>query len=102
MSMKTEQYKYLTKAELQEANRLAIKAGGRAIEPDYLERLPDAHRFPVFFALPWERHGWVRCQIGTATDTAAHDYMPVWLDVPNAFYDHLASITVKEAEEVSQ
>ena len=100
--MKTKHYKYMSKAELQEANRRAIKAGGRAIEPSYVERLPDAGRFPVLFTIPWERHGWVRCQIGTATDSMARDYTPVMLDVPNVIFRNLSSIEVGEAEEVGQ
>lgn len=95
------QYKCLSKAELHEANRQAIKAGGRAIDPDYVGRLPEGLRFPVVFMLPWERRGWVRCQIGTATSIAAQDYMPVWLDVPQSIYDNLSSVEVQDNMEVT-
>jgi hypothetical protein len=99
--MKNEVYKFLTKAQLERANKRAIKAGCNAIEPTYVDQLPDGVRFPIFFCLPWERHGWVRCQIGTAQDKVGHDYIPVWLDVPNDIYDDLASVNVTEVEEVT-
>ena len=98
--MKTEKCTILYKAELQEANRQALKAGGRAIEPDYVEKLPNDCRFPVFFKLPLER-GWVRCQIGTARDVHATDYMPLWLDVPPQIYNNLTTIEVPVDEEVA-
>lgn len=82
----------LTKGELQEANRQAIKAGCRAIDPAYAERLPERHRYPVFFSLPWERHDWVRCHVGTATSIQADDYTPVIIDVPQEIYDNLISV----------
>jgi hypothetical protein len=94
--------KFLTKAELKRANKQAIKAGCNAIEPSYIEGLPDGLRCPVFFVMPWERHGWVRCQIGTASDKAGHDYTPLWIDVPNAIYDNLGCVKVEEGEEVGQ
>lgn len=40
--MKT--YKWLSKAELAESNRRAIKSRCNAIEPEYIERLPDDMR----------------------------------------------------------
>lgn len=92
----------LTKGELQEANRQAIKAGCRAIDPAYAERLPEGLRYPVFFTLPWERHGWVRCQIGTATSIPAQDYTPVIIDVPQAIYDDLTSVEVPDDVEVTK
>lgn len=88
--------KCFTKGELQEANRQAIKDGCRAIDPAYAERLPESHRYPVFFTLPWERHNWVRCQVGTATSIQADDYTPVIIDVPQAIYDNLISVEVHE------
>jgi hypothetical protein len=97
--MKTKECKYLCKAELREANRQAIKAGCNSIEPDYIEKLPDDCRFPVFFKLPWERHGWVRCQVGTASDAHATDYMPLWLDVPAGIYENLGTVEVPVDEE---
>ena len=94
--MPMKQLKYLSKSELLEANRRAIKAGCRAIDPIYAEQLNDGLRYPVFFTLPWERLGWVRCQIGTATSIPATDYTPVLLDVPQAIYENLGSVEVKE------
>ena len=91
--------RYLSKGELKEANRRAIQSGGRAVEPEYIERLPDAFRYPVFFELPWERHGWVRCEIGTGTSPSADDYTPVWVDVPALIYDHLGTVEVAVDEE---
>ena len=81
--------KYLSKNELSKANRQAIKAGCRAIDPAYVERLPEGLHYPVFVTIPWERHGWVRCNVGTATDVAATDFTLVWLDVPQDIYDSL-------------
>jgi hypothetical protein len=89
----------LYKGEMMASNRRAIKAGCRAIEPEYIEQLPDDLRHPIFFTLPWERHGWVRCQVGTATSPTADNYMPVWLDVPRDIYDHLSVIEVPVDEE---
>ena len=86
------------KGELQEANRQAIKAGGRAIEPDYIDGLAANLRFPIFFELPWERHGFVRCQIGTGVP--GEEYIPLFIDVPLAIYDHLSVIHIPVEEEV--
>lgn len=98
--MLTREIKYLTKSELLEANRRAIEAGHRAIDPIYAEQLIEGFRYPVFMTLPWERHGWVRCQIGTATSIPANDYTPVLLDVPLTIYENLGSVEAKE--EVTQ
>lgn len=87
--------KYLTKGELQEANRLAIKCGGWAVEPEYIEGLADNLRYPIFFQLPWERHGWVRCQIGTG-DPATGEYTPMFVDVPQVMYENLGVVEVAE------
>jgi len=94
--------KCLTKGELQEANRQARKAGCRAIDPACAERLPERYRYPVFITLPWERHDWVRCQVGTATSIQADDYTPVIIDVPQAIYDTLISVEVHEEMEATQ
>ena len=91
--------RYLTKGELKEANRRAIKAGGRAIEPEYVDGLPDDLRYPIFFELPWERHGWVRCQVGTGIP--GKDYTPLFIDVPQKIYDNLGVVKVAVDEEVS-
>lgn len=77
--------KYLTKGELEEANRLAIKARCTAIETTYLEELPDACRYPVLFTLPWERHGWVRCQIGTARNKSGNSIRRCFWTCPRRF-----------------
>lgn len=100
--MPTRAIKYLTKSELLEANRRAIEAGYRAIDPIYAEQLIEGFRYPVFMTLPWERHGWVRCQIGTATSIPAHDYKPVFVDVPQSIFDNLSSVEVPEDIEVTQ
>jgi hypothetical protein len=92
--MSTRSYKWLSKWELKEANRRAAKSAGRSIDPEYVEQLPDDLRYPIFFTLPWERHGWVRCEVGTGTTAKAEDYMAVWLDVPQFLYDNLSEITV--------
>lgn len=92
----------LTKSELKEANRQAIKAGCRAIDPAYAERLPDRHRYPVLFTIPWERHDWVRCHVGTATSIQADDYTPVLIDVPKAIYGNLISVEVHEEMKTTQ
>jgi len=84
--------KCLSKRELKEANRRAERSAGRWIDPEYVEQLPDDLRYPIFFTLPWERHGWVRCQVGTATTAKAEDYVPVWLDVPQFMYDNLGEV----------
>ena len=94
--------KYFSKSELRKANRRATKAGCRAIDPTYIEQLPEGLRYPVYFTLPWERHGWVRCQIGTATCIPPHDLTPVFIDIQQASYDKLPSIEVQEDEEVTQ
>jgi hypothetical protein len=92
----------LTKGELQEANRQAIKAGCRAIDPAYAERLPERYRYPVLFTIPWERHDWVRCHVGTATSIQADDHTPVLIDVPKAIYDKLISVEVREEMKATQ
>jgi hypothetical protein len=94
--------KYLTKRELHKANQQAITAGCRAIDQSYAERLPEGLRYPIFFEIPWERHGWVRCQIGTATSVPPHDYMPMWLDVPQRMYNNLSSLEINESMEITQ
>lgn len=94
--------RYFTKGELEEANRRAIKAGFRAVEATYLKQLPDACRYPVVFTLPWERHGWVRCQIGTARNKSAEQYTLIVLDVPHEIFENLASIEVPDNMEVRQ
>jgi hypothetical protein len=91
-------YKYLTKWQLEQANQQAIAACCNAIDPSYIERLPDGCKYPVFFRLPWERRGWVRCQIGTATCLPAEDYTPVLLDVPQAMFDELPTVEVQVEE----
>ena len=92
--------KILYIGELKEANRRAIQAGRNAIEPDYLERLPNDMRYPVMFTLPWEeRPGWVRCLIGTAVSLKAEDYVPLLLDVPRWMYDNLSEIDIPSNEE---
>ena len=91
-------YKVLHKKELQAANIRAFKAGFNSIEPDYIKDLPDGCLFPVFFTLPIER-GWMRCQIGTASDAHAKDYMPLWLDVPHIFYENLHTVEIDVDEE---
>lgn len=88
--------KYLSKCELEQANRRASKGDGRSIDPEYVEKLPENCRYPIFVALPWERQGWVRCQIGTSTTAKAEDYVPVWLDVPQFLYDNLCEFTIPE------
>ena len=93
--------KIFDKAVLVEANQQALAAGLRAIEPSRLEQMPDDMRFPVVFTLPWERHGWVRCQIGTATTSTGEDYQQVWLDVPSGLYEGLTDIDVPVAEGAS-
>ncbi|MDY0170316.1 MAG: hypothetical protein RBS80_27475, partial [Thermoguttaceae bacterium] len=85
---------YLGKGELKEANRRSKESAGRWIDPEYVERLPDDLRYPIFFTLPWERHGWVRCQVGTATVANGEDYVPVWLDVPQSMYENLGEVEV--------
>ena len=90
-----ESCKYLSKWELKEANRRAAKGAGRSIDPEYVEKLPDDLRYSIFFTLPWERHGWVRCQIGTATTAKAENYVPLWLDVPRLIYDNLSEVPVE-------
>jgi hypothetical protein len=99
---RTTHVKCLSKGELRKANRRAIKSGCRAIDPSYIKQLPTTLRYPVFFTIPWERHGWVRCHVGTATDAAATDYRPLWLDVPQEIYDNLTSIEVNNNMEVTQ
>ncbi len=89
--------KIFNKTALVEANQRAIAAGLRAIEPSRLEQMPDDMRYPVVFTLPWERPGWVRCQIGTATTPTGEDYQPVWLDVPTDLYEGMAVIDVPPA-----
>ena len=96
----TRSCRYLSKAELQEANRRAIEAGGRAVEPEYIEGLPDGLRYPIFFELRWERHGWVRCQVGTGTCLNPDDYTPVFLDVPQGIYENLGVVDVPVDEGV--
>jgi hypothetical protein len=94
--------RYLTKGELQEANRQALNGGGRAVAPEYIQGLPDNFRYPVFFTIPWERHGWVRCQVGTGASPAVDDYTPIVIDVPNAIYENLGVVEVSADEEVKQ
>ena len=89
--MKSE-LRYFMKGELQEANRQAIRSGCRAVEPEYIEGLPDNLRYPVFFVLPWERHGWVRCQVGTGR--LGGEYTPLFLDVPQGIYENLDVVEV--------
>jgi hypothetical protein len=91
-------YRYLSKGELKEANRRAVKTGCRAVDPEYIEGLADNLRYPIFFELPWERHGWVRCQIGTG-DPATEEYVPVFVDVPRIIYDNLGVVEVPESAE---
>lgn len=100
--MERETIKYLTKGELEVANRLALKAKCNAIDPAYVEQLPSDMRYPVFFAMPWERPGWVRCQIGTATAIPADDYVPLLLDVPNSMYDKLGTVEVVVDDELAE
>jgi hypothetical protein len=89
--------RYLSKGELQESNRRAIKAGCRSLKPEYIDGLPEAYRYPIFFELPWERHGWVRCQVGTGVPS--QDYTPVFLDVPQIIYENLGVMDVSVDEE---
>ena len=96
----TTSYRYLSKGELQEANRRAIEAGCRAVEPEYIEELPDALRYPIFFEFPWERHGWVRCQVGTGVP--GQDYTPLVIDVPQIIYESLDVVDVPVDAEVQQ
>lgn len=88
-------YKYLSKGEFREANRQAIKADGRAVDPGYLDQLPDSFKYPIVFTLPWERHGWMRCQVLTGADNE-----PIILDVPLILYDNLGTVEVPVTEEV--
>ena len=91
--------RYFTKVELKKANRQAIEAGGRAIEPEYVDGLSDTFRYPIFFAMPWERHGWVRCQVGTGVP--GHDYTPLFIDVPQEMYEKLGAIEMPVDEEAA-
>jgi hypothetical protein len=93
-------FKYLTKGELEEANRQAIKAGSRAIALEYIQGLPENFKYPIFFTLPWERHGWVRCQVGTGSCLNAEDYTPVFIDVPRELYESLGVVEIPEDEAV--
>ena len=68
--------------------------GGRAIESEYIKKLPGNCKYPVVFTLPWERQGWVRCEIGTALSGSGEGYVPVWLDVPRDIYDNLGTFEV--------
>lgn len=86
--------RYLLKGELEEANRQALKGGGRAIEPSYVQKLPADCRYPILREIPWERHGWVRCEIGTASAANGEDYRAVWLDVPQRIHSNLSTMEV--------
>lgn len=81
--------KCFTKSELRLANNCAIKGKCNAIDPERIKQLPNDLLYPVVFALPWERHGWVRCQVGTATMRTGGDYEPVCLDVPTGVFEGL-------------
>jgi hypothetical protein len=100
--MKLEKVKYFTKSQLMEANRQAIKAGCNAITPEFIASLPDGLKYPIFFRLPWERHGWVRCQVGAATSMPPRDFTPLWFDVPQGIYENLDTVDVPVDEEVAQ
>ena len=97
--MKKVKCKILYKGELKEANRQAIKAGCNAIDPEYLDRLPNM-RYPITFTLPWELHGWVRCQVLTATGPKAEDFGSVQLDVPEVIFSILSEIEFPVDKEV--
>ena len=86
--------KFLTWGELQEANRRAIRAKCSSIDPEYVLTLPREFHFPIFFALPHERHGWMRCRVCTGVSSAESDYTPCLLDVPQCMYDCLGLIVV--------
>jgi hypothetical protein len=91
--------RYFTKVELQEANRQAIEAGCRAVKPEYVDVLSADLKFPIFLEFPFERHGWVRCQIGTGIP--GKEYTPLFIDVPQAIYDNLGVVDVPVNEEVA-
>jgi hypothetical protein len=88
-------YKYLSKGELEEANKRSIDAGCRAVKPEYLDRLPDNYKYPIVFTLPWERNGWIRCQVITGADSE-----PIFLDIPQIIYENLGTVEVPVDEEV--
>ncbi len=92
------EFKYLSWAELDYANRRAKRAKCNSIDPEYVLGLPKDFRYPIFFTLPYERHGWVRCHVGTGTSGTASDYIPCLLDVPQVMYDHLGSIVVEDEQ----
>ncbi len=100
--MTIERYKYFTKRELMEANQRAIEAGCNSITLEYVATLPDSWKYPVIFQMPRERHGWVRCQVGTASSMPARDYLPVFLDVPQALYEALSIIEVQTEKEIEE
>jgi hypothetical protein len=92
--------KYLSWGELDHANRRAIRAKCNSIDPEYVLALPKDYRYPIYFTLPYERQGWVRCHVGTGVSSTASDYVPCLLDVPQEMYDRLAIIVVEDEEVV--
>lgn len=92
------EFKYLSWGDLDHANRRAKRAKCNSIDPEYVLGLPKEFRYPIFFTLPYERQGWVRCQVGTGVSGAASDYVPCLLDVPQDIFDHLGIVVVEDEE----
>lgn len=90
--------KFLTLEEFQEANRRAIRAKCNSIDSEYVKTLPGHFRYPIFFTLPYERQGWVRCQVGTCVSGTESDYVPCLLDVPQDIFDGLGNLVVDDDE----
>ena len=86
--------KYFTKNLLRLVNKLALKNKCNAIEPKFLDQLPDGLIYPVLRKMPWERSGWVRCMISVATSLPAVDIHEVILDVPQEMFNTLPTKSV--------
>jgi hypothetical protein len=94
--MKTE-VRYLTKKKLVEVSEKAFAHGCNALKTEFLDGLPERFKYPVVKTLPWERPGWVRCLIETATCLPAEDLQCVSLDVPEDMFLDLPTMDVAEA-----
>lgn len=89
--------RYLTKKRLVEVSEKAFAHGCNALKPESLDGLPERLKYPVVKTLPWERSGWVRCLVGTATRLPADDYQCVSLDLPEDMFLDLPTMDVAEA-----